>query len=144
MDAGPCPSAVLLPSGHVLIVSGVGYQERGALDLRAEIYDPASRTFAATSTPVSTNPRIRGDGICPTATLLHDGRVLVTWTSTLAELYDPIAGTFSATGGMLTTPVDGRTRRPCSRMARSSSPVALLSVRSTLRKCTSPQREHSG
>jgi len=88
-------------------MSGAGYQPRGAVDLRAELYDPASGTFAATSTPVSTNPRIRPDSICPTATLLDDGLVLVTWTSTLAELYDPIAGTFTAAGGMLTTPADG-------------------------------------
>jgi hypothetical protein len=56
---------------------------------------------------VSTYPRIFVYGSCPTVTLLHDGQVLVTWTSTLAELYDPIAGTFSATGSMLTTPVEG-------------------------------------
>ena len=124
MHAGGCPSAVLLPSGHVLIVSGAASQGRNPLDLRAEIYVPANGTFAAASTPVSTIPSIFVYGSCPTATLLHDGRVLVTWTSTLAELYDPIAGTFRATGSMLTTPVEGATSQTLLANGKSSSPAA--------------------
>ena len=95
-------SAVLLGSGKVLIVSGAAFRGIGAtIDLRAELYDPASGTFAATGTPVSINPPTGDEYIAPTATLLQDGRVLVTWTSSLAELYDPRAGTFSPTGRMI-------------------------------------------
>lgn len=97
-------SAVLLGSGKVLIVSGAEYRGKGApLDLRAELYDPASGTFAATGTPVSINASTGEDYVHPTATLLQDGRVLVTWTSGLAELYDPRTGVFSATGSMIAT-----------------------------------------
>jgi Kelch motif len=95
-------SAVLLGSGKVLIISGAEYRGNGGtIDLRAELYDPTSGTFAATGTPVSINPTTGDDYIYPTATLLQDGRVLVTWTSSLAELYDPRAGTFSPTGRMI-------------------------------------------
>ena len=95
-------SAVVLGSGKVLIVSGAEYKGNDVtIDLRAELYDPASGTFAATGTPVSINPPTGDDYIAPTATLLQDGRVLVTWTSSLAELYDPRAGTFSPTGRMI-------------------------------------------
>ena len=95
-------SAVLLGSGKVLIVSGAEFRGKDApLDLRAELYDPASGTFAATGTPVSINAPTGDDYVYPTATLLQDGRALVTWTSGLAELYDPRTGVFSATGTMI-------------------------------------------
>jgi hypothetical protein len=95
-------TAVLLGNGKVLIISGAEWRNSNtAIDLRAELYDPTSGTFAATGTPVSVNPPTGDDFVSPTATLLQDGRVLVTWTSALAELYDPRAGTFSPTGSMI-------------------------------------------
>ena len=95
-------TAVLLGSGKVLIISGAEWQSRDTtIDLRAELYDPANGIFAATGTPASINPPRGEEFIQPMATVLQDGRVLVTWTSTLAELYDPRAGTFSPTGRMI-------------------------------------------
>jgi hypothetical protein len=97
-------AAVLLGTGKVLIVSGAPYRGKDiGIDLRAELFDPASGTFAATGTPVSVNPPTGDDYVQPTTTLLKDGRVLVTWTSGLAELYDPGTGQFTATGSMITS-----------------------------------------
>jgi hypothetical protein len=74
-------TAVLLADGKVLIVSGAEWKSRDTtIDLRAELYDPTNGTFAATGSPVSVNPPQGEEFIQPTATLLQDARVLVTWT----------------------------------------------------------------
>jgi hypothetical protein len=92
-------TATLLPSGLVLIVGG---QAGDASLASAEIYDPVAGTFTPTgsmSTPRSFH----------TATLLDDGRVLITgghrfnhWVSALAsaEVYDAASGTFTLQGSM--------------------------------------------
>ena len=84
---------------QVLVLGGVG--TRGAL-ASAELFDPLTKTWRATR-PMS---RPRGS---PLATLLADGRVLVTGGSTAksfasadAEIYDPATGTWSSTGAMAT------------------------------------------
>jgi Kelch motif len=67
----------------------------------AELYDPRSRSFAATGSMTT-------ERVSQTATLLSDGRVLVAggWDRDgvlkSAELYDPVTGTFSPTGDMAT------------------------------------------
>src|SRR6185295_6040432 len=93
------PTATLLANGKVLIAGG----NDGGLDLRtAELYDPASGMFTATS------PMI-GARIFHTATLLPDGKVLIAGadgrspTRDTAELYDPANGTFTATSGHMTS-----------------------------------------
>jgi hypothetical protein len=93
--------AILLPDGKVLIAGGIAIQDGRTLitnDVNAEIYDPATDTFAMTgayadSTPLSLD----------SATLLLDGRVLITGcaaqcTSEVAEVFDPKSNTFSRTG----------------------------------------------
>jgi hypothetical protein len=83
--------STLLQDGRVLI----------SKDGSAEIYDPAVGSFAPTGAYVDPNP-VQPD----TATLLLDGRVLVTGCAAnpticgvdAAEIYDPQTGTFSRTG----------------------------------------------
>ncbi len=75
--------AVLLANGKVLFAGGP----------KAELYDPATGVFA--STGVYAEARL--DSV-DTATLLPDGRVLITGYCMTPELYDPVTGTFSLTG----------------------------------------------
>jgi len=89
----------LLNDGRVLMVGGD--EDGGNALSSAEIYDPASGRFSATSS-LATSRTYHA------ATLLSDGRVLVTGgeasysgdTRSSAELYDPASGTFSPTGSM--------------------------------------------
>lgn len=74
--------------GKVLIV--------GSVDMSAELYNPASGSFAATGS-------MHHARTSPTATLLNTGKVLIVGGNTtagdlVAELYDPTSMTFSDTG----------------------------------------------
>jgi hypothetical protein len=95
-------TATFLPDGRVLITGGTRTADVGLIALAsAELYDPASGTFTPT-----------GDLTVPrwghTATLLPDGRVLITGGSQTAnvsalasaELFDPASGTFTPTGDL--------------------------------------------
>ena len=88
--------ATLLLDGRVL----VGDDEDPDADDRnigAEVYDPASGTWTATGAMIS-----RKDfDCCGTATLLRDGRVLVTGREG-AQLLDPATMTWTATGKPIT------------------------------------------
>jgi len=103
-------TATLLNNGKVLIAGGFGLDPTGANTLSsAELYDLATGTFssAGTMSTVRTGH---------TASLLNDGRVLISGGNTLctanvcgfinafatAELYDPATNAFSGTGGMAT------------------------------------------
>ena len=102
-------SATLLNDGKVLIAGGLSLDATGNhTSPSAELYDPATGAFSSAST-MST---IRNDH---TASLLNDGRVLITGGSIFcisgcalinafatAELYDPVANAFSGTGSMAT------------------------------------------
>ncbi len=101
-------SATLLPNGKVLIagggprVNGAGYSLASA-----ELYDPATATFAATGD-------MKVERTFHTATLLNNGKVTVAGGIRIvmgssptdysfpvsAELYDPATGTFTLTGDM--------------------------------------------
>ena len=97
--------AVTLNDGRVLVVGGMVARSDG-MKLKtnvAEIYDPSTNKFTATGSMAE--PRFRH-----TATLLADGRVLVTGGADLsdgfdnqatAEIYNPTTGKFTATGSML-------------------------------------------
>jgi hypothetical protein len=97
-------TATLLPNGKVLVAGGC-LDTGGSCEMlaSAELYDPATGAFSATGTMSA------GRGSA-TATLLHNGKVLVAggadFSSSVslasAELYDPATGTFSTTGSMTT------------------------------------------
>lgn len=92
--------SALLPDGRVLFVGGSGRFDNPPAP--ADLYDPATGTFSPTGSMIA--------GWAGTATLLHDGRVLVVGRQTNlpvgtmpawlpdAELYDPKTGRFSVTG----------------------------------------------
>jgi hypothetical protein len=89
-------SATLLRDGRVLVTGGLQGEGNGDMTLSsAELYDPAIGTFS----PTGSMAVPRADH---TATLLRDGRVLITggFGNASAEVYDPAAGTFSQTGSM--------------------------------------------
>ncbi len=92
-------AAALLANGKVLLTGGT-------VGNAAELFDPATGSFTATGNLV-----VGGRWGC-TATLLHDGTVLIAggrddediWDGLPlndAELFDPATGTFKATGTMI-------------------------------------------
>jgi uncharacterized repeat protein (TIGR01451 family) len=94
-------TATLLSDGRVLVSGG---PEEGGISppppSSAEIYDPVLGTWSLTG-PMSADHRLH------TATLLPDGRVLVSGgftfvrvVSASAEIFDPALGTWSLTGSM--------------------------------------------
>ena len=91
-------TSVVLPNGQVLLIGGV--DNAVGTVATAELYDPASGTFASTGS--MSQPRFYS-----AAVLLADGRVLVTggFNNTgvaldTAEIYDPKTGLFTPTGNM--------------------------------------------
>src|ERR1700733_13100208 len=90
-------TATLLANGKVLIAGGDASAQTesatGGFHLTAELYDPATGTFAATG-----NMIVDG-GYEYAATLLPDGRVLFVAADTdraAAQIYDPSTGAFAA------------------------------------------------
>jgi hypothetical protein len=88
-------TATLLGNGKVLITGGgPNYPEYAPLNT-AELFDPASGTY--TALPPMTKARLYH-----TATLLPNGKVLITGTSSgsgtgnTAEMFDPASGTFTS------------------------------------------------
>jgi len=96
-------TATLLQNGKVLIVGGALTSASDPVPT-AEVYDPATGTFAMTGAMATARAQ-------HTATLLTDGRVLIVGGTTstgtgdlqptaTAEVYDPSTGSFSVTRSM--------------------------------------------
>jgi hypothetical protein len=86
-------AATLLPNGEVLIVGGQDIVNSQINCLSsAELYNPTTGQFTFTGS-------LNTARCLPTATLLNNGKVLITDGAT-AELYDPSTGTFSLTGSL--------------------------------------------
>src|SRR5215471_15107547 len=96
--AADCPSAALLNNGKVLIAFGAYYPGPKGLGSPALLYDPVEQRFTAAA--VSTID-IVDESACPTATLLMDGKVLVTWQNPAAELYEPDTNSFVPASTMI-------------------------------------------
>ena len=122
--AGPARfnhTATLLADGRVLVAGGcVKGVANGACTEpadTAELYDPATRTWAPTpkmQTPVSAGlPGMASH----TATLLKDGRVLVIAGSG-AQLYDPATGAWAPTGSSAQKSQHSATLLPDGRVLR--------------------------
>jgi WD40 repeat protein len=98
-------SATLLANGQVLIAGGITLQPdgNGSVQDSAELYDPTMGLFIPTGPMTSAREN-------HTATLLPDGRVLITGGFSdnvgvldTADLYDPVTGLFSPAGHMTTS-----------------------------------------
>jgi WD40 repeat protein len=89
VEARDSHTATLLPDGKVLVAGGSDFRGGDLVYLSsAELYEPRSGTWTATAAMIMART-------FTTATLLHDGRVLVVGGEGMAaspELYDPGSG----------------------------------------------------
>jgi Kelch motif/Bacterial Ig-like domain (group 2) len=92
-------TATVLGDGRILIAGGyTDVKDAGGnfqASSSAEIYNPATGSFSATGAMIEARAG-------HSATLLHDGTVLVAGDDATAEIYDPSTGLFSTTGAMET------------------------------------------
>jgi N-acetylneuraminic acid mutarotase len=85
------PTAILLQDKRVLVAggsAGSGGAAAAAPLLSAELYDYRTHSWATTGSMATSHAQ-------HTATLLNDGRVLVTGGAAVAELYSPVAGSWA-------------------------------------------------
>jgi hypothetical protein len=121
-DTGPMKelrsnaTATLLQNGRVLVAGGQGQPgpDVGPPLASAEIYDPSTGKFSAIGSMSSTRSS-------HSATLLHDGRVLIPggWgdhsaAMTSAALYDPAPGQFAMSRGVYPSLIAARACNPLS------------------------------
>jgi hypothetical protein len=87
-------AVVALADGRVLVLGGSNEQDAFGQYRSAEIYDPATGSFAPTGNMNAPRYKISGAVV-----RLDDGRVLVAGGSATAEVYDPTRGSFQLVDG---------------------------------------------
>jgi len=98
--------AALLPDGRVLIAGGYAAIDLHGFALTAEIYDPQTKTFSPTNTPLGAHL----DEVVP----LLDGRVLLVGiddpplVNSLSELFDPRTDSFEPTAPVWSARIGAR------------------------------------
>ncbi len=85
--------AVLLADGRVLVLGGADERDEQGQYSSAELFDPATATFAPTSAMNLTRYKIQG-----TSLRLPDGRVAVVGGPGRLETFDPATNTFALSG----------------------------------------------
>lgn len=90
--------ATLLEDGRVLIIGGSDERDGRGAYRNAEIFNPATGTFAAAGNMNAARYKLQG-----TAVLLKDGKVLIAGGANRAEVFDPATNTFSFAAGSLGT-----------------------------------------
>ena len=92
-------AATALPDGNILVEGGCNKGNCGTVAKTAELFNPSTRTWALTGS-------LKTGRDYHTATLLGDGRVLVTGGYTVqgasnsVEIYDPVTATWSVAASM--------------------------------------------
>ncbi len=89
-------AAALLPNGNVLIMGGADSRDWRGRYANAEIYNPATGTFAAISNMNATRFKHR-DSVA----LLNNGMVFVAGGSEHAEIYNPVRNNFNVVNGQM-------------------------------------------
>lgn len=89
-------AAARLPDGTVLIAGGSDERDWQGRHITAEIYDPATETFAPTGSMNTARFKI-ADAIV----LLKNGAVLVAGSGERAEIYSPVTGAFDLVEGQM-------------------------------------------
>jgi hypothetical protein len=101
-------TATLLSNGKVLIAGGVGFRPAGLLTLpTAELYDPATGTFAPTGNMATSRLNHTATGLSHGKVLVAGGVAASGGVLASAELYDPATGSFAPTGNMATPRSEG-------------------------------------
>lgn len=102
ISAGKERTATLLPNGKVLVTGGRNGTASTSFIASAEIYDPATNLFSATTNGMGAARAAH------TATRLPNGKILIVGGATIgttylsnAELYDPATGLFAAAPGSM-------------------------------------------
>jgi hypothetical protein len=89
-------TAGLLPDGRVLIAGGSDERDWHGAIASAEIYDPTTQKFTATSPLADSRFKLPDDAVQVGA-----GKLLVAGGSKTVEVYDPAAGKFMAASGQM-------------------------------------------
>jgi len=95
-------TATLLPNGQVLIAGGNTSSNDMSVGPSAELYNPSTGSFTATTGSMGTDRYVANAALLPNGLVLIVGGISIPANTYLssAELYDPATGAFTSTGSM--------------------------------------------